>query len=142
MRISKKAQYAIRALAIMASRSTDGPMQIQELADAGQIPSKFLEQILLVLKRSGFLRSKRGLGGGYQLDRPADAISLAEVIEIMDGALGNAQPPAGNGQSAGSKGLEECLDELENLTRTYLRSETIATILQREEPGSHIAFEI
>ncbi len=84
MRISKKAEYALRAL-VAISRHPGKSWSIQELATGEKIPIKFLEQILLSLRRAGILASKRGVGGGYTLLRnPAD-ISLGEVITIFDG---------------------------------------------------------
>ncbi|MCC6882459.1 MAG: Rrf2 family transcriptional regulator, partial [Verrucomicrobiales bacterium] len=87
MRISKKAEYALRAALILAAAAPGRTLQIQELAESGTIPVKFLEQILLALKNGGLLRSKRGVGGGYQLDRPPRSISVGEIITIIDGSL-------------------------------------------------------
>ena len=68
---SRKAEYAIRALLILASESPQRTMQIQEMSKRGDIPVKFLEQILLTLRKAGLLHSKRGVGGGYRLERPS-----------------------------------------------------------------------
>ncbi len=84
MRISKKAEYALRALVAIA-RQPGKSWPIQELATSERIPIKFLEQILLSLRRAGMLTSKRGVGGGYTLLRAAAEISLGEVIPIFDG---------------------------------------------------------
>lgn len=86
MRISKKAEYALRALAAMA-RPPARSWSIHELAAGERIPIKFLEQILLALRRGGILHSKRGVGGGYTLVRPPDEVRLGEVVAIFDGAL-------------------------------------------------------
>jgi len=141
MKLSRKAEYALRALAIMAARPPSSPVQIQDLAETGQIPVKFLEQILLVLKRSDLLRSKRGVGGGYQLNKPAGEITLTEVIQIIDGPVGHAQDLATNA-APGCEGLRQCLEELDRLTRNYLDSQTIAHLLLREEPDSVLALDI
>jgi Rrf2 family protein len=85
MRISKKAEYALRALTAIA-RQPAKSWSIQELASQENIPIKFLEQILLALRRSGILSSRRGVGGGYMLVRKIDGISIGEVIAIFDGA--------------------------------------------------------
>ena len=87
MQISRKAGYALRAVTLLGSLPPDRTMQAQELASAGKIPIKFLEQILLVLKRSGLLKSKRGVGGGYRLGRESRLISVAEVIESVVGQV-------------------------------------------------------
>jgi Rrf2 family protein len=86
MRISKKAEYALRALVVMA-RPPARSWSIQELATSERIPIKFLEQILLSLRRGGILHSKRGVGGGYTLVRAADDIRIGDVIAIFDGPL-------------------------------------------------------
>lgn len=85
MRISRKSEYALRALVPLArERRSWG---IQELSERENIPVKFLEQILLALRHAGLLTSKRGVGGGYTLLRAADEISVAEIIRIFDGPL-------------------------------------------------------
>jgi len=85
MHLSKKSEYALRALVAIARESRS--LFIQEPARTENIPVKFLEQILLTLRRAGLLISKRGLGGGYVLRKAASEISLCEVISIMDGPL-------------------------------------------------------
>lgn len=86
MRLSKKAEYGLRALVAIA-RQPSRSWSIQELAAQERIPIKFLEQILLALRHAGILSSKRGVGGGYTLVRSAEQIRLSEVIVIFDGQL-------------------------------------------------------
>jgi Rrf2 family protein len=86
MRLSKKAEYGLRALVAIA-RQPGRPWSIQELAAQERIPIKFLEQILLGLRHAGVLSSKRGVGGGYTLVRPAENIRLGDVIAVFDGPL-------------------------------------------------------
>jgi Rrf2 family protein len=85
--LSQKARYALRALALLASRRTAEPVMIAEIAAEARVPRKFLEQILLELKKRGMLHSVRGKKGGYTLGRPPDRISYAEVIRAIDGPL-------------------------------------------------------
>lgn len=87
MRISRKAEYALRALLAIARASPGQLHQIQDLSRLENIPVKFLEQILLNLKHAGFLTSKRGVGGGYTLQRSASAITVGEVLRVIDGPL-------------------------------------------------------
>lgn len=141
MKLSKKAEYALRALSIMAARPPCSSIQIQELANLGRIPVKFLEQILLILKRSNLLKSKRGAGGGYQLNRAAHEITLADVIRIMDGPIENP-PETASSCCPGCEGLRQCIEELDRLTIAYLNQETISNLLLREEPGSVLALDI
>lgn len=85
--LSRKGEYALRALLILAREYGRGPVLISHLAERGRIPRKFLELILLELKNQGFLYSKKGKGGGYCLGRPPETIRLSEVIRVMDGPL-------------------------------------------------------
>ncbi len=87
MKLSKKGEYALRAVMELARHHNEDVMQIQEIAKNQNIPIKFLEQILLSLNKMGLLSSKRGAGGGYQLRRPPKAITLGEVVRIVDGPL-------------------------------------------------------
>ena len=85
MRISKKAEYALRALTAFARKPKS--WSIQDLSVKENIPIKFLEQILLALRNAGLLASKRGVGGGYTLLKPASEISVGEVLRILDGPI-------------------------------------------------------
>jgi Rrf2 family protein len=90
MRLSKKGEYAIRALVEIGvqSRQADAPLlQISTIAKKTRIPEKFLEQILLALKNGGILKSKRGIDGGYTLNKPTNAIFLGEIVRLLDGPL-------------------------------------------------------
>jgi Rrf2 family protein len=85
--ISQKARYALRALLFLAARGEAAPVQISEIAERERIPRKFLEAILLELKKTGIVRSHRGRSGGYSLGRPAKDISFADVLRVTDGPL-------------------------------------------------------
>jgi Rrf2 family protein len=88
MKLSKRGEYGIKALIHLASgEDPRGLVQIHEIAEREQIPVKFLEQILLTLKNAGLLRSRLGAGGGYYLARPADEITLGQIVRILDGPL-------------------------------------------------------
>lgn len=85
--LSRRSRYALRALVHLAQREATGPESIAEIARAASAPRKFLEAILLDLKRHNLLVSSRGRAGGYQLAAPAGAISFADVIRALDGPL-------------------------------------------------------
>ncbi len=85
--ISQKAKYALRALIALAREPRNAAMVIGDIAENENIPKKFLEQILLELKRSGLVDSRRGKAGGYILFRPADTISFLDVLRIIDGPI-------------------------------------------------------
>ena len=85
--ISQKAQYALKALVILAKLEPDAALTTAQIAEQRDIPRKFLEQILLELKRHGIVASRRGRDGGYMLLRPAHEITFGEVLRIVDGPL-------------------------------------------------------
>jgi Rrf2 family cysteine metabolism transcriptional repressor len=87
MRLSTKGEYASRAMLELSLRYGQGALHIREISQAQAIPRRFLEQILLLLKRAGYLKSRKGQKGGYILARPPSSISVAEVIRVMDGPL-------------------------------------------------------
>ena len=87
MRLSRKSEYACLAMIDLAEHYGAEPVNMTDLAKRKRIPKKYLEQILLMLKRTGYVKSTRGPGGGYGLARPPQRISLAEIIRLMDGAL-------------------------------------------------------
>ncbi len=86
MEISARCDYGIRALAELAGVG-GGPRTVTELADAQNIPPRFLQNILLQLRRRGLVHSQRGTDGGYRLARPADDITLAEIMRALEGPL-------------------------------------------------------
>jgi Rrf2 family protein len=85
--LSQKARYALRALVELARAGPDEQLTSGELATRADAPRKFLEAILLEMARRSLIVSRRGKFGGYVLARPAEAISFAEVIRVMDGPL-------------------------------------------------------
>lgn len=87
MKLSLKGDYALRALLVLASQPPSEIVHIQFISNAQNIPKRFLEQILNDLRNAGFVQSRRGIQGGYRLAKPADQITLAEVIRYMEGAL-------------------------------------------------------
>ena len=89
MKLSKKAEYALKALMELAMDHKHGVnvTLINDIAERENIPPRYLEQILLTLKKSGLLTSKRGVGGGYTLNKSSDKIMLGDVIRIIDGPL-------------------------------------------------------
>ena len=87
MRLSTKSEYACLALIDLSENIEKGLIKIEDIAKRKEIPKKYLEQILLLLKRAGYLKSRRGKEGGYRLSKNPGEITLAEIIRLMDGAL-------------------------------------------------------
>lgn len=88
MTISTKGLYALQAIFDLASRKTTEPVRIADIARRQRIPQKFLELILAALKQSGLVDSRRGAEGGYLLARPASAITVGEVLRVIEGTGG------------------------------------------------------
>jgi len=105
--LSRKSKYGLKALLALAREAGHDPVPIAELADRDAIPKKFLEAILLELKRHGVVQSQKGKGGGYFLRRPPAEITFGEVIRVLDGPLANVPCVS---QTAYMR-CAECLDE-------------------------------
>ena len=85
--ISQRAKYALRALIALAKAPAGEPVLISEIATAQRIPQGFLEQILVDMKRQGYVASRRGKLGGYYLLKPADKITFGQILRLVDGPL-------------------------------------------------------
>src|SRR6185312_11116787 len=94
MRVSAKADYAVRAAVELAAVGDEGPVKGERLAEAQEIPLQFLEHILLELKHARLVRARRGAKGGYWLARPAGEITVADVIRAVEGPLANIHESA------------------------------------------------
>ena len=85
--LSSRARYATRAVLDLSLLADQGPIQIQDIASRQNIPVKFLQQILVALKMTGFVQSRKGPGGGYSLAVPPQEITLGAVLRAMDGPI-------------------------------------------------------
>jgi len=135
VKLTRKGEYALRAVLVLSDNFGKGPLKIREIAREENIPIKFLEQILLELKKTGVLQSKPGIGGGYSLVRPPGEISLAEIIRIIDGPLA---PLRCVSQYAPIKcpdekncGLYEVMKRVRDCTANILENTTFADINKR-----------
>lgn len=87
MKLTSRTEYALLALTHLARHSEEGHMSVDTIAEAQGIPRRFLEQILLTLRRAGIVRSIKGKHGGFELGRAANRIYLAEIVRLFDGPL-------------------------------------------------------
>jgi len=87
MKLTSRCEYAMLALVHLGRQMTEELVSVDEIARAQKIPPKFLEQIMLALKRAKYVRSCKGRQGGYQLAKAADKITLAEIVRLFDGAI-------------------------------------------------------
>ena len=139
MNISKKAEYAIRAVIAIARHRQNKPLPISEISETESIPIKFLEQILLSLKNNGILKSKRGANGGYMLAKSGSQITIGMILEIIDGPFDPVGNKSGNYLGLG---LEKCFGEMVDMVNKHLNQFTISKVIKIEEPKDLLAFEI
>ena len=129
MRISAKADYAVRAAAELAGAG-DEPVKGEKLAEAQGIPLQFLEHILLELKHARLVRARRGARGGYWLARPPEEITLANVIRAVEGPLANIQDqaPEATKYPGHAEGLTDVWIAVRASLRRVLEEVTIADL--------------
>ncbi len=131
MQISKKADYALRAITTLASLPPERTMQAKELAEIGNVPIKFLEQIMLVMKRAGLVISKRGVGGGSKIGRESRLISVADVIQAVDGDLCELlEVTEDYPESPGAEGLKFYLQGVAKEVNEKLSAITVEDLLR------------
>jgi Rrf2 family iron-sulfur cluster assembly transcriptional regulator len=136
VRVSTRGDYASRALLSLALRDNyTSPTSVRDLAERTGLPQPYLEQILLSLKGVGLVRSKRGVGGGYVLARPAEAITLAEIVAAVDGpiAAGDFGEPHQDGacDHEGQCVLLGVWADVGNHMREHLSSFTLADMVSQ-----------
>jgi Rrf2 family protein len=139
MRLSKKTEYALRAL-IYAARFPEGTtFQIRDLAEKNGIPKKFLELILLELKNAGLLESRRGVGGGYLLARRPETIRAAEIVEAFEGPVETAEPEKGArraGRGETSQAVVRLVAEASAATGAVFSRWTLADLVREEDEAA------
>ena len=136
MRVSAKADYAVRAVVEVAA-ADDGPVKAERIAQAQEIPLKFLENILTDLRHAGVVRSQRGVDGGFWLARPADEITVADVIRAVDGPLANVRGvrPESVTYAGTAEPLREVWVAVRASLRRVLETVTLADLARGELPA-------
>ncbi len=137
MHISKKSLYALKALVSISNQNGTRPVRITELSERESIPVKFLEQILLSLRKADILASKRGVGGGYTLHREPGQITVGEVIRLMDGPI--IELPE---DTEANSPIRLFLKKLQRDVCTILDSSTIQDIITMGQDKSSLFFDI
>jgi len=138
VRVSAKADYALRAATELAVAEGSGPVKGDQIARAQSIPPKFLENILLELRHAGLVQSQRGVEGGYWLARPAAEITLAEVIRAVEGPLANVRGtrPESVEYEGAAESLRQVWIAVRASLRSVLESVTLADVASGELPAS------
>jgi Rrf2 family protein len=138
--LSRKSKYALKALLVLTEEYGKDVLLISDIAEREKIPKRFLELILLELKNHGILRSKKGKGGGYALNKPPTAISIGQVLRMIEGTLA----PLPCVSKTSYERCEECKDEhtcglrilmkdVRDATARILDSTTLADVAKRSQ---------
>lgn len=140
MRLSKRGEYGLRAMIILAhayEESPDAMVQIKDISEQDKIPGKYLEQILLALKNAGMLQSRMGIGGGYYLARQPRDISLGQIVRVLDGPLAPircvsqmAYEPCGCPDER-TCGLRMVMGDVRNAIASILDNTTLEDVTER-----------
>jgi Rrf2 family protein len=137
VRVSAKADYALRATIELAAAG-DGPVKGERVAQAQEIPLKFLENILGDLRHAGIVRSQRGAEGGYWLARPADEITVADVVRAVEGPIANVRGlgPEAVTYPGSAERLRDVWIAVRANLRAVLEQVTLADVARGELPAA------
>jgi Rrf2 family protein len=141
MRVTAKADYAVRATIELASSSSETPRKVDEVAQAQGIPLSFLENILTQLRSAGIVRSQRGPEGGYWLAHPAAEVTLADVIRAVEGPLVGVrgQRPEEIEYAGSAESLQQVWVALRSNLRKVLERVTVADVAAGKLPKEVLA---
>lgn len=144
--LSNKAKYGLKAMLYLAQHPDSGPTGILEIAQDQNIPKKFLDAILLELRRSGLLHSRKGRGGGYVLARPAAEISVGRIIRVLDGPLApiacaskTAYRPCADCRDVKACQIRRTMQRVRDAMAAILDGTSLAEMLAMPEPASLVA---
>lgn len=131
--VSKKCEYALRAMFELAAGSGDGPRKMQDIASAQGIPPRFLEVILVELKHAGFVSSRRGSSGGYALARGPRDVTVGEVIGFFEGGQNrDARPPASKDDRIGDFAFSRLWDRADAAISRVYDQTTLEDLVEEE----------
>jgi len=130
--VSEKCRYALRAIFELALRDSARPVKIQEIASSQGIPQRFLEIILAELKHSGFVDSQRGADGGYVLLRPANQLTVGEVIRFMQGGSRKKTSAKRATYTPGDYVFEQMWQKVNNAVTEIYEGTTFANLVEQE----------
>jgi Rrf2 family protein len=130
LRLSKRTEYGVRAIVQLARLWPHGFVQARDLAKRESMPNKFLEAILLALRRGGFLESKIGREGGYRLSRPPREIQVGEVIRRLEGRLTVTETRQSHDASPGEVAIHLLNAKLTDATDSALDNMTLEQLLE------------
>ena len=138
MRISAKADYAVRAAVELAANADERPVKAERIATAQHIPLNFLENILAELRHSGIVRSRRGADGGFRLAKPANQVTIADITRAVEGPLASVrgEPPEETAYAGPSEALPRVWIAVRANLRKVVEHVTVADVATGRLPAS------
>src|SRR5476651_935193 len=133
--ISKKTIYGLQAAILLAKRYDSGSILITDLAREGHIPKKFLEAILLELRKSGVLNSKKGKGGGYVLAKAPQDISIGDIIRTLEGPLSEV---IFDGETKETNEIKMIMKEVRDAMSNILDRASLSDVIERASSGQNV----
>lgn len=139
MRLSTKGEYGLLAIVDLALYCGTEPVQVNQIATRQGISKQYLDQLMLLLKKAGLVASSRGRQGGYQLSRPANTITLFEVVNVLEGPLTNSNFHEKRRKKLGVRSvLKNVWDELFTQEIATLQSKTVQDICEEHLKSSDV----
>lgn len=134
MKLSTRSTYGLRALAVLACKYGQGPILLRDIVDAQQLPTTYLEQLMVLLRKSGLVTATRGVNGGYRLTRDPHEVTLLDVINILEGPISLVECSAivNCDRRPEHCALRELLDGASQVLADYLASITLANLCDRQ----------
>lgn len=144
MRISTRGEYGLLAVVDLALHPEEAAVQAYQIAERQHIPKQYLDQLMLTLKKAGLVASSRGRQGGYKLARPANSISLLDVVVALEGPVENVNFKEAGRRKPGLRSiLKQVWEELTDQTATQLKSRTIEDVCEEyQRTSTAISYEI
>jgi Rrf2 family cysteine metabolism transcriptional repressor len=135
MKLSRKSEYACLALLDLTEHYDKGVRKIEDISNSRNIPKKYLEQILLLLKGAGYVKSRRGYSGGYLLSKPPEEINIAQIIRLIDGHLAPVESASklfyGESPIEQSPELLNIFKDIRDYIANKLENTTFADIIEK-----------
>ncbi|MGQ9847775.1 MAG: RrF2 family transcriptional regulator [Bacteroidales bacterium] len=142
--LTKKAQYALYALRYLALKKDKGPVLIKEIVESEFLPQKFIEAILVELKKAGFVNSKKGKDGGFYLIKEPKEINFADIVRIFDGAIALLPCATYKYYERCNKclnedkcGLRNVVKEIRDKTVAIMKELTLQDVIDRDKTGRY-----
>jgi Rrf2 family protein len=144
MKLSTRTRYGVRAMIELAMSQKEGPMQIKTIAKRQDISVKYLEQLMAILKSTGFVRSVRGAKGGYTLAKPANQIKLSDVFNALEGSVTTVECVGDENYCAKAADCiaRQVWSEVQRAIDRVLQSKTLQDLVDKTKDNKNLSYQI